>query len=281
MITVKSIYDLNLTIVNNLHLITKLDIDLIVGIPRSGMLVASLLATHLQKPMTDIDDYLLGYAFEKSGNQIDITAQKMNVLLVDDTINIGTQMKKIVDRLSTISYDHNIIKFVVYKSNKTPNNAIDVFLETCPNPRAFQWNLWKHPSLSKWATDLDGVLCRDPIWKVENDRGPKLIEFYKTADKKFHLSHPIKYIITSRLDRHRMITEEWLSKNNIKYGTLIMKPESSTLDHYEFKVEALKSLSDVELYIESDVKQAKLISSKISIPVWCVDSQTTYYPPNE
>lgn len=275
---IKSITDLNLTIVNNLHLISKLDIDLIVGIPRSGLLAATLISTHLQKPLTDIETYISKKAFYKSGEYIDISKSNLKVLLVDDTINQGTQMREAFNRIKNTNYNHSILRFAVYKSNKTKSEDIDLSLETCPNPRAFQWNLWKHPSLEKWGTDLDGVLCRDPIWKLENDRGPKLIEFYKTADKKFHLERKIKYIITSRLERHRSVTEDWLSKNNISYESLIMKPDTCTLTHEEYKTSVLNSLNNLELYIESDYKQAKFIAENSNITVWCVDSQTTFYP---
>jgi hypoxanthine phosphoribosyltransferase len=278
MITVKSITDLNLAIVQNLHLISKLGIDLIVGIPRSGLIAATLISTHLQKPLTDLESYISGRAFYKSGQLFNTEKNNFKILLVDDTINQGTQMRAAVQRLNNVGYNHNVIRFAVYISNKTKLTEVDLFCETCVNPRAFQWNIWKHPSLSKWATDMDGVLCRDPVWKIENDRGPKLIEFYKNADKKFELKEKVKYIITSRLDTHRSVTEDWLDKNNIKYENLIMKPASSKLRHEEYKLGILKSIKDVELYIESDTQQARFIAESGNIPVWCIDSQTTYYP---
>ena len=44
----RTVHDLNLAITKKLYDIRQLDVDLVVGIPRSGMLPASLIATHLQ-----------------------------------------------------------------------------------------------------------------------------------------------------------------------------------------------------------------------------------------
>lgn len=275
---VKSISDLNLAIVQQLHVLTKLDPDLIVGIPRSGTLVASIIATHLQKPMTDLESYLQGRAFYKSGKLINIAQPGLKILLVDDSINQGTQMREAFSSVQKSGFGHTITRFAVYQSNKTQSQDIDLALETCVNPRAFQWNLWKHVSLKRWAIDMDGVLCRDPIEKIENDRGPRLIEFYKTADAKFPLQGTVNYIITSRLEKHRAVTEQWLHEHGIKYNCLIMKPIDSDQSHEQYKTDVLKQLSDVELYIESSERQAKFIARHAGITVWCTDLQTTYYP---
>lgn len=52
----RSIVDMNNIIVKNLQKLPH-DIDLVVGIPRSGMLPANLIALYLNKPFTDIDSF--------------------------------------------------------------------------------------------------------------------------------------------------------------------------------------------------------------------------------
>ena len=49
----RSISDLNNVILQRLHILPR-DFDLIVGVPRSGMMPANLLALYLNKPFTDI-----------------------------------------------------------------------------------------------------------------------------------------------------------------------------------------------------------------------------------
>ena len=51
--------ELNRDIVDNLHLIPK-DIDIIVGVPRSGMLIAAMIALYLNKPLCDLNSFVQG-----------------------------------------------------------------------------------------------------------------------------------------------------------------------------------------------------------------------------
>lgn len=279
MLNFRSIEHLNLAIVNKLDKIRSLNIDLIVGIPRSGVLPASLIATHLQLPFVDVDGYNSNRWYirnKKLTVPLDIPNKPLRVLLVDDTINTGNAMRNVLGSLR--KSNDTIIKFAVYGSPKNRPKDIDFVCEECPLPRAFQWNIWKHTDAKNWATDMDGVLCRDPS-KKENDRGPRLEQFYKTADTKFLFTKPVKYVITSREERFRKVTEEWLLKNNITYEKLIMKPTgnpSGNQAHSEYKASMINQMPEIQLYIESDPKQAKVISQLVSIPVWCTDNQKLY-----
>ena len=55
----RSFADLETCIVKNLHKVPR-DIDLIVGVPRSGILVAAMLALYLNLPHTDIEGLIEG-----------------------------------------------------------------------------------------------------------------------------------------------------------------------------------------------------------------------------
>ena len=46
--------DLNRTIFSHIHTLPK-DIDVVAGIPRSGLLAANIIALYLNLPLTDID----------------------------------------------------------------------------------------------------------------------------------------------------------------------------------------------------------------------------------
>jgi hypoxanthine phosphoribosyltransferase len=275
----RSIEDLNLAIVNKLDKIRSLHIDLVVGIPRSGMLPASLIATHLQLPFIDVDGYNSNRWYirnKKITVPSDIPNKPLRVLLVDDTINTGNAIRNVLGLLR--KSNDTIVKFAVYGSPKNRPEDIDFVCEECPLPRAFQWNIWKHNDAKNWATDMDGVLCRDPS-KKENDKGPRLEQFYKTADTKFLFTKPVGCVITSREDRFRKVTEEWLSQNNITYEKLIMKPTGNpggNQAHGKYKADILNQLPEIQLYIESDPKQANIISQLVNIPVWCTDNQKLY-----
>ncbi len=55
----RSIQDLNEAIVRGLPRIPR-DVDLVVGIPRSGLLAGSILALHLNVPLTDLQGLIEG-----------------------------------------------------------------------------------------------------------------------------------------------------------------------------------------------------------------------------
>lgn len=275
----RTVDDLNLAIVQQLHNLRQLKIDLIVGIPRSGMIPASLIATHLQLPFTDVEGYNSNRYYGKNKKltvSTKIPDRALQILLVDDTINTGNAMRSVLKKLK--KNNDNIIKFAVYGSPKNKLEDIDFVCENCPLPRVFQWNIWKHDRAKYWATDMDGVLCRDPT-KKENDKGLKLENFYKNADPKFLFTKPVRYIITSREDRFRKVTEDWLYNHNIAYKKLIMKPTGSAGGNNfnaKYKLQIIQSLADIEMYIESEPAQAKIISQSINVPVWCTDNQTLY-----
>jgi adenine/guanine phosphoribosyltransferase-like PRPP-binding protein len=60
----RSIADLNRVVATSLHLVPT-DIDVVVGVPRSGMLPATLLALYLHLPLTDVEG-LIEDAFFKA-----------------------------------------------------------------------------------------------------------------------------------------------------------------------------------------------------------------------
>ena len=59
----RNIKDLNNIILQKLSIIPR-DFDLIVGVPRSGMLPANLLSLYLNRPYTDIDSFLNGHIYK-------------------------------------------------------------------------------------------------------------------------------------------------------------------------------------------------------------------------
>ena len=96
--------DLHTTILRNLSLIPA-DVDLIVGIPRSGMLVASILAIYMNLPMGSIDEFYSGEFMSagltkpKNGWIKNITEAR-RILVVDDSVAYGRSMKLVKEKIS-------------------------------------------------------------------------------------------------------------------------------------------------------------------------------------
>ena len=76
----RSVADLNEDIKANLHKIPE-DVTLIVGVPRSGMLAANLIALYLNIPLTDIDNFIAGAAAMDERTRVPNAAENAAMLL--------------------------------------------------------------------------------------------------------------------------------------------------------------------------------------------------------
>jgi YesN/AraC family two-component response regulator len=67
------------------------DIDLVVGIPRSGLMVANMVALYLNKKLSDIDSFVEGRIFNIGSTRAHMVADTpiRKVLVVDDDVEIG------------------------------------------------------------------------------------------------------------------------------------------------------------------------------------------------
>lgn len=273
---VRSVNDMMRIIAANLHRIDRYKYDCIVGIPRSGMLPASIIATYLQLPLADVVGYSKGIVHGRSGKA---ESRGKRILLVDDSCNKGRAFRKAVDILPSGTKITRLAIFGPYQVE--PKSVCDMWFEIVHGPRVFAWNMWKHIRLPRWGFDLDGVLCRDNS-KEENDDGPLYKSFITAAEPLFLPVRPIGHIITGRLEKYRPETEVWLSNYNIQYEAMHMVNLPSKKDRMKFMKEiggrgvwkalVAKDLG-VEMFIESCPKQAAIISREANIPVWCTFTQ--------
>ena len=269
-----SISDLNEYIIKNLHVFPR-DIDLIVGIPRSGMLPANLLALYLNKPYTDIDSFIDGrvYSTGERGRFIDNTTRK-KILVVDDSIGSGNALRKAKTKLKVFGNSFNM-KYAAIIATEESAKLVDYYCEIIPFPRVFQWNLFHHLDFVPYACfDIDGVLCEDP--PIDDD-GPKYLNYIKHAIPKYIPTVEIHTLVTCRLEKYRKVTESWLNENNVKYKKLVMLNMSSREErlawgkHGKYKGEVFAE-SDAAYFVESSLKQARQIVKISKKPVFCTES---------
>lgn len=275
MLNVRSLADLNAAIVAGLHRIDRSAFDVVVGIPRSGMLPASIIATYLQKPLADVAGYAAGIVHGRSGKALEPGAR---VLLVDDTVNKGRAMARAVEALPRA----RITRLCVFGPYQVPAaGVVDISLADCPGPRVFAWNLLKHKRLARWAFDMDGVLCRDNT-KAENDDGERYARFIAGAEPLFLPQRPVGHIVTCRLERYRSETEKWLRRHNVEFGELHMMPYATKAERMEhgnrggWKAGVARRVG-AELFVESCPKQAGIIAREAGIPVWCASTQAVFH----
>jgi len=274
----RSIADLNLDIKRWIPELPN-DLDIVVGIPRSGMLVATLLSLYLNLPLTDVEGLFEGRILQ-SGPRLDsiktnVLSKTNKVLVVDDSVYSGTQMKKIKAQLSGPGISHKIYYGAVYVSPKG-HKYVDFWYKNVDLPRIFEWNIMHHGVLTDSCVDIDGVLCRDPSPK-ENDDGDRYRHFISTVNPLIVPTKTIGWLVTCRLEKYRELTENWLNRHGIKYNYLMMMdlPDRETRialgTHAEFKAKVYK-ITKSALFIESSRKQAQEIAQLSGKAVFCTET---------
>jgi uncharacterized HAD superfamily protein/hypoxanthine phosphoribosyltransferase len=268
----RNIRDLNNIILKRLDIIPR-DFDLIVGVPRSGMLPANLLSLYLNRPYTDIHSFMNGHIYKAGarGQFFDIKQFK-KILVVDDSVASGAALQECKENLKDLSSEFDIKYCAVYVI-PGKEKTVDYFFETVPLPRYFQWNILNHTSLEKACFDIDGVLCADPL-PEQNDDGEKYIDFMLNASPLFIPGSKIGTIVTSRLEKYRTQTETWLKANNVKYNDLVMldlpdmAARQKANNHGGHKAKAYMAKPYV-LFVESELNQAIQINKIAKKPVLC------------
>ncbi len=259
------------------------EVDIVVGIPRSGMIPASVIALQLNKPLLTFDAFLKNEA-PRAGERLKINYEQLNnselkVLIVDDSISTGNELNKKKRLLKKEEIDCDYKFLCVYSSPESVEMP-DFYFEVIETPRIFQWNILNQYYLSKSCLDMDGVLCLDPT-EEENDDGENYREFCLNAKPLFIPNYKIGHIVTSRLEKFRKETEFWLKKRGVKYGQLHMMQYNDAVErrrankYGEFKAGIFIETESV-MFIESDPKQSKIIHALTNKPVFCTDSMEFY-----
>lgn len=275
----RSVADLTRCIVTNSRRIPG-DIEVVVGIPRSGLLAANLVALQRNLPLADIDGLLEGRLLASGGRltsegRRDYLSSSRRVLVVDDSILSARTMLAAKKQLEVAMLPHRYVFMAVYAVAEG-TSAIDLWLEEVPEPRMFEWNILHHPLLSRCCVDIDGVLCSDPS-SQENDDGPMYAHFLANAEPLFTPKFKIGYLVTSRLEKYRQQTEHWLHAHGIRYDHLVMldlptkEARLASRSHAAFKA-AVYGKTNTLLFIESSAAQAQEISGRTGRPAFCVES---------
>jgi len=262
------------------------DIDLIVGIPRSGMLAANMLALHLNLPFLDLDSFVAGQhphvgRTVRDTMRVDGSRPPGRVLVVDDSILSGESMRQVRDRLTAAMPEAEIFYCAVYAAHEE-HPEIDLWLEIVDHPRIFQWNLMRHRRLGDACFDIDGVLCHDPTGE-ENDDGERYDAFLRSA-RPLHLPGVrVKHLVTSRLEKYRPQTEAWLHAHGVDYERLWMLDLPSAEERRRLKMHAAHKArvyrkTDTCLFVESESRQAAEIANLSGRPVLSLETHKMIWP---
>jgi uncharacterized HAD superfamily protein/hypoxanthine phosphoribosyltransferase len=250
--------------------------DIVIGIPRSGLVPAAMIALLHNKPLADLDGFIQGQMIGRGhtrslANWSEDPGTYRRALVVDDSVNKGTTFDRARGRLEELDFELSTTFLAAYAHERS-SQLVDICLEICPKPRIFEWNMLHAWLVERACFDLDGVLCRDPS-SAENDDGAGYREFVQNVPPLAIPTRKIRRIVTSRLERYRPETERWLAKNDVAFDHLHMLDLPSAAErraqgaHATFKAETYAAASDTVLFIESDPRQAVRIAELSGKPV--------------
>jgi uncharacterized HAD superfamily protein len=282
----RSVADLNDDIIAGLPLIPT-DVELVVGIPRSGLLAGTLAALALNVPVADVEGFLAGRILSsgRTRRRDLFQADPRNarrVLVMDDSADSGQSIREARERLVSAFPDIPFSFCVVYGA-LSHCDGVDITLKVVPQPRLFQWNVMHHNMLAQCCVDIDGVLCTDPT-ELENDDGENYIKFLLNASPVYTPTRRIGWLVTSRLEKYRKETEAWLRKRGIEYNELIMldlptrEERLRSRSHATFKAETYGKIPGALLFIESEREQARDICRIAGKPALSIGSQELFTP---
>jgi uncharacterized HAD superfamily protein len=271
---------------SQLYLLPK-DIDLVVGIPRSGMVPAYLIALFTNRVVVDLETFLRdGPLAHGSTRPVEHVPERAlaarHVLLVDDSVSTGASLQRAVERVRAAGYAGRITRCagVIVPERRA---AVDVAFIELPQPRLFEWNAFHHPSIENACFDLDGVLCVDPS-DADNDDGPRYLSFLDQARPLFAPTQRIGHIVSARLEKYRAPTERWLATQGVRYGKLHLLDLPSSRErqrrqgaHSRHKADVYRS-TEAQLFYESCPQQSREIARLSGKPVLCVTDMTLHLP---
>ena len=264
------------------------DIDIVAGIPRSGLLVANLLALHLNVPMTDVAGLIEGRVIQsgarfKGEDPRRFLWKPRHVLIVDDSVCSGAAMQKVRAQLAAAALPHRLSFAAVYMAPEALlDGHVDLYREIVSMPRVFEWNLMHGTVLSNSCMDIDGVLCLDPT-DEENDDAHEYLRFLRETPALLLPTAPVGWLVTSRLEKYRAQTLEWLARHKVQFGELRMMQypdmaaRRAAKAYAQFKADIYVE-TGAWLFIESDAAVAAQIAQLCGRAVFCTETREMLEP---
>lgn len=253
--------------------------DVIVGVPRSGLLIANMIALRLGKPLATPEQFKEGKYWISDHNKDRITKsdELCRVLLVDDCIKREKTIEEPAEILRSSGRNIQITKAVLMVRQDAVK-CVDLYYKILHNcPPVSEWNLihWKR---GKLAVDMNGVICEDCPVHIDNE-DELYGEWLENARPYLIPTFSIDYIVSCRLEKYRSATEEWRDRYGVKYDRLILWDIQSKEDRKrrfsEHKIDVLLKIKP-ELYWESNYHQSKKIWKSTGIPTICIDEMIAF-----
>lgn len=241
----------------------------IVGIARSGLCVATMVAMLMHRPLgifrqSENDLVAGGNGWRLSGN----TKSDGPVVVIDDTVMTGNSFKHVMPLIRKTFPTAMAAAIYVNPAAKVKP---DLWVQDLPWPHLLEWNMFNSIMTPSMAFDFDGILCQD-CPPEDDDDGVRYLRFLEETRPMFYVRKvSIPLIVTARLEKYRPQTLDWLARHGMRVDKLIMGPWSNNRDRARAGVAAYKAQHFAAfrkqkhrikppIFVESDPRQAEQIA---------------------
>jgi hypothetical protein len=235
------------------------DVVGVLGIPRSGMLPATTIATLLHLPLFTFQDRQIVRAVNgiTSAKRSQVPLAQGRILVVDDSVHKGTTMVGIREAL------HGVLPAPLFAAvYVTPwaKCLLDLWQRCTLWPFFAEWNL---PNNYGWAPgtcwDYDGIIVHDE----ESGARPGSPYLVPRA-------YPLQLIATGRHESHRAHVEASLRYLGVRWERLEMMAEHGNAEAIaRHKAKHYGSNANFNIFLESDPWQAERIEQLSGKAVVC------------
>lgn len=245
------------------------DYDVIVGVPRSGLLAASAIALKLGKPLS-VPDRFPEIVWQSE--QMRPLSEISRVLLIDDSVSTGKALARAKASLARTAPEVRISTAAVYVTDEG-RALVDAYHAVVPRPRLFEWNML-HAKRGTLGVDFDGVLSEDcPRGLVA---GTEAYGAWLISARPYLIPHfEIDCIVSNRLEAYRADTEAWLARHGVRYKKLILAPEKNEEDKVAHKAGIL-ARERLALFWESSRSEAEALWKRTGTPILCTDTRELF-----
>jgi hypothetical protein len=246
------------------RLVEHLDpsIELVVGVTRSGLVPASIVAARLHRPLMTAShlgrlvDVSQGKRFTGHG------AETRHVLVLDGTAALAGTIGDVTPLIRKRFPRAQITRAVVY-AHPHGQHEVDLFWAELAGAHFLEWN-WQNAGHGEHCGfDFDGILCRDTT--------PGEMRLTDIPPLYLPRRLPVPLIASGRGEECREASQSWLTRHGVRWERLELRPAHVPFEAHTialWKADVFAS-SGCTLFAESDPIQARLINERTGKPVLC------------
>lgn len=247
----------------------------VLGIARSGMVPAGMLAQMLDCHLGEVESFVRsGGTFMRPGRRGVAAGRTHTVLVVDDSTYAGQAMELAKASLSSLPFVRIPFRFGAVYATPDNHDRLDFHGAVVESPRIFAWNWLSHDILRDAMFDMDGVLCQDPV--TSDLHVAKHQAELKVLPQLYIPKRPIGQVVTGRLAAQATITANWLKDKNVQtLRPVLCSPFATATERAvhgpaRWKGETYRDADWAKLFVESDRDQVDQIHKVSGKPVLCI-----------